>query len=199
MDCGQHVQAKLCWTRGFPAFPGSRAEVHPRSHLLTLCQSLEEVWSTGWTHTDCLPRWLQWCPWNHWELGSLSAGTKLGIFKRASGGLFHHLKGKVNDPLGPPCMFLEPREKGEKQTMKSSQSWGWKDSKNLCPQNNYSCTCLLHTGAVTCWVSGPGAWWSIYFPKAQHLMVVHPFLFLSLAVLLVFAKKWKEGYLEAFK
>lgn len=130
---------------------------------------------------------------------SLSAGTKLGIFKRASGGLFHHLKGKVNDPLGPPCMFLEPREKGEKQTMKSPQSWGWKDSKNLRPQNNYSCTCLLHTGAVTCWVSGPGAWWSIYFPKAQHLTVVHPFLFLSLAVLLVLAKKWKEGYLEAFK
>lgn len=59
---------------------------------------------------------------------SLSAWTKLGIFKRASGGLFHHLKEKVNDPLGPPCMFLEPREMGEKQTMKSSQSWGWKQT-----------------------------------------------------------------------
>lgn len=79
---------------------------------------------------------------------SLSARTKLGIFKRASGGLFHHLKEKVNDPLGAPCMFLEPREMGEKQTMKSSQSWGWKqtDPKNLRPQNNYSSTCLLNTG-----------------------------------------------------
>lgn len=73
------------------------------------------------------------------------------------------------------------------------------DSKNLRPQNNYSCTCLLNTGAVICWVSDPGAWWSIYFPKAQHVTVVHPFLFLSLAVLLVLTKKWKEGYLEAFK
>lgn len=113
---------------------------------------------------------------------SLSARTKLGIFKRASGGLFHHLKEKVNDPLGAPCMFLELREIGDEQTMKSSQSWGWKqtDPKNLRPQNNYSCTCLLNTGAVTCWVPGPGAWWSIYFPKAQHFSV--PILSCSVSI-----------------